>query len=386
MSKYIKLSLLLLAAFVISCGRTADQTGRYSSIRPGEEWLDTDGNPIQAHGFSVFYDESTETYYWFGEDKERTHEGSNVWTYGVRCYSSKDFYNWQDEGHIIMPDTTDVLSPIHFSQGLDRPHIIRNPRTGKYLCWIKNLSDETQFFTVLQADSFMGPYTIVNPGFKPNGYEAGDFDLYADPETGKGYVWFERPHWELICCTLNDDFTGVDTTLSHHYEGLIPPLTREAPTHFVHEGKHYIFTSGTTGYHPNPSQVCTFDDYHGEYTDLGNPHPSDTTHTSFYSQITEVIKIPGKKDLYVALADRWMPQIVGTDEAQKQLQVIADRHVGHQPHPIDNSPVEIQDRSGQVRTDWDVTYNARYVWLPIVFTDGKPTIEWRDEWRLEDYE
>lgn len=118
-----------------------------------------------------------------------------------------------------MPDTVNVLSPIHYSQGLDRPHIIHNPKTGKYVCWIKNLSDETQFFTILQSDHFMGPYTIVNPGFRPNGYEAGDFDLYVDEQTGKGYVWFERPHWEMICCELNDDFTGVTDKLSHHYTG-----------------------------------------------------------------------------------------------------------------------------------------------------------------------
>jgi hypothetical protein len=30
---------------------------------------------------------------------------------------------------------------------------------------------------------------------------------------------------------------------------------------------------------------------------------------------------------------------------------------------------------------------AGYVWLPIRFTgDGKPFIEWLDEWRIEDYE
>jgi hypothetical protein len=28
---------------------------------------------------------------------------------------------------------------------------------------------------------------------------------------------------------------------------------------------------------------------------------------------------------------------------------------------------------------------SRYVWLPIVFRDGRPTIEWRDEWRIEDF-
>ena len=28
---------------------------KYNSIRPGELWLDTDGNPIQAHGGGIIY-------------------------------------------------------------------------------------------------------------------------------------------------------------------------------------------------------------------------------------------------------------------------------------------------------------------------------------------
>ena len=26
------------------------------------------------------------------------------------------------------------------------------------------------------------------------------------------------------------------------------------------------------------------------------------------------------------------------------------------------------------------TCDARYVWLPVVFKDGMPRVEWRDEW------
>ncbi len=361
-------------------------TEKYSSIRPGQEWLDTNGNPIQAHGFSVVYDDKDECYYWFGEDKERTVEGSNVWTYGVRCYRSTDFYNWEDMGHIIMPDTTDVHSPLHFSQGLDRPHIIHNPRSNKWVCWIKNLSDETQFYTILQSDNFTGPYEIVKPAYKPNGYEGGDFDLYVDENSGKAYIWWERPHWELMTAELNDDFTGVTDKMAHNYVGQIPPNTREAPTHFMRNGKHYLFSSGTSGYFPNESLVSTFEDYLGEYKSMGNPHPSDSSHTSFFSQITEVIKVPGKKDLYVALADRWMPQIVGTDAAQGEWKRIAGVFEGHQPHAVTFEPIEIMDRSSIVRTDWDVTNNARYVWLPIRFDGDMPVIEWKDEWKLEDYE
>jgi len=361
----------------------ADKKIKYHSIMPGETWLDTNGKPIQAHGFSVFYKDGT--YYWYGENKEFTTKGSNIWTYGIRCYTSKDFYNWEDRGLIIQPDTTDHYSPLNPSQWLDRPHIIYCEKTGKYIAWIKILGDDRQLMTVLQADSFLGPYKIIQKGFRPNGFESGDFDLYVDDKTGKGYIWFERPHWEMICAELTDDYTSVTTKFSAHFTGKLPPETREAPTHFMHNEKHYLFTSGTTGYYPNESLVSMFTDYHGKYIDLGNPHPADTSHTSYCSQITGVIKIPGKKNLYIALADRWVPQSCGTDEPKKEVERIRERFKSHKPHERDFAKVILNDMTAVKRSDWDVTYNATYVWLPITWGNGVPGIYWKDEWKLEDF-
>ena len=39
-----------------------------------------------------------------------------------------------------------------------------------------------------------------------------------------------------------------------------------------------------------------------------------------------------------------------------------------------------------LRNEWETTCNATYVFLPVTFSaDGRPTIQWRDEWRLEDF-
>ena len=81
-----------------------------------------------------------------------------------------------------------------------------------------------------------------------------------------------------------------------------------------------------------------------------------------------------------------MPQLVGTDEPREEWKRIADRFKGHQPNAITDVPVQIVDRSKQTRNGWDVTYNARYVFLPITWQGEKPIIEWKDEWKLEDYE
>lgn len=378
--KRILFILCLIRGIGFCCSDIAAQTGH--SIRPGELWLDTEGKAIHAHGFQIFAAEDG-TFYWYGENKEHTHLGSNVWTWGVRAYRSRDFYNWEDLGLIIEPDTVNPLSPLHYSQTLDRPHILYNKGTGKWVCWIKSM-DTDGFFVVLQADRFEGPYSLVKQ-FKPEGFGVGDFDMYVDEQTGRGYVWFERPHWEMICAELTEDYLGTNGKFSEHFVGIRPPFTREAPAHFVYQGRHYMFTSGTTGYVHNPSQVCVFDDYHGEYRDLGCPHINDKYEDSFGSQITSVIRIPGSQ-LYVALADRWLPQYWQTDVPKRTMKNKEKAYLNHKPFDRDFNVPQVKDKTGVKRNQWDTTDSARYVFLPIVFdAEGKPTIEWRDEWRIEDY-
>lgn len=351
----------------------------YDSIRPGEVWLDTEGKPIQAHGFQVSWHDGK--YWWYGEDKTETLFGTNRFFCGVRLYSSTDFYNWKDEGRIVIPDT-DPASPLHHSQKLERPHILHCPATGRWVCWLKAQANDG-YFVILEADSFKGPYRYVR-SLKPCGFAVGDFDMYSDPETGKGYVWFERPHWENICAELSEDYTDVNGTFSEHFTGLTPPLTREAAAHFVKDGRHYIYTSGTTGYTPNPSEVAVFDDYHGEYTVLGDPHIGDPCAHSFCSQITSVIHIPGT-DLYVAMADRWQPWTWRTDIPRREYASYLERYKDHRPFPRDFEPVRPADRRFVLVGPNQDVYSATYVFLPVVWKDGVPMIEWKDEWRLEEY-
>ena len=378
--------ILLLLLILVVASLTA--RAQYNSVRPGQVWLDTAGEPISCHGHAVVYNPDTQTYYWYGENKARTVKGSNVWSYGFSCYSSKDFYNWKNEGLFIFPETTDTRHPLHYSQWLDRPHIMYNASTKRCVCWIKNMGENDGNFVILQSRNFMGPYEIVNPGYRPLGFTVGDFETWVDEDTGKAYIWFEYGHWEMICAELSDDYLSVTEKYSEHFVGLKPPYTRESPAHFIRDGKHYMLTSGTTHYYPNESNAVRFSDPHGEYEDLGNPHPSDTSFTSFHSQICDVIKIPGKKDLYVAVADRWVPQAVGNDSAQRFQQTLKKAFSSQEgPWPRNFGPVEIVDRSKTRRTSFENTKTSTYVWLPIVWEKGDiPRIYWTDEWRLEDYE
>ena len=346
------------------------------AIYPGKVWLDTNGNRIQAHGGSIMYIDGV--YYWYGENKEKTDGVNGIWHWGVKCYSSTDLYNWEDRGIIIPPEPGDPTSSLHPESCMDRPHIIYNKKTKKYVCWMKIMnkdSFQTQTETVMVANHILGPYTKVKEGLQPLGMNAGDFDL-AVAEDGKAYYYFERVHSETICADLTEDYTDVTGYYSTHFPRKHPPYVREATAHFKRKGKHYLITSGTTGYLPNPSEVAVADTWHGPYKVLGNPHVGDESQTSFHSQISCIFKVEGKKDLYIACADRWLPQ--NMDKEYPIYEEMFNSIYSEEEKEFDFS------RMGEEPVQ--NTSIADYIWLPLRFDGDMVYIDWKDEWRIEDYE
>lgn len=345
-------------------------------IYPGKAWLDTHGKRIQAHGGSVLFFEGV--YYWYGENKEKTTGSGAVWHWGVRCYASTDLCSWEDKGIIIPPTTEDEASPLHPHSMVDRPHIIYNAQTQKFVCWLKIMcKDGTQRSTVLTANHLLGPYEIVRSGLRPLGMSAGDFDLAVAPD-GKAYYYFERVHSETICADLTDDYTNVTGYYSTHFPHRGPPFVREVTAHFVRKGKHYLITSGTTGYMPNPSEVAMADTWHGPYTVLGNPHPNDRSNTSYHSQISSVFKVEGKKDLYIAVADRWLPQKVDVPYTLYKGAFYKFFITGE---PLTDSEKWVMTMDVQSNTS-----EADYVWLPLHFDGDMVMIDWKDQWSPDEYE
>ena len=346
----------------------------YSSFRPGETWLDTEGKPIQAHGGYMYYENNT--YYWIGENKEYTDGINGIWHNGVRCYSSQDLYNWKDDG-IIISAVQDEDSTLNSKSCMDRPHILYNQKTGRYVCYLKIMEkDGSQSMTILTAERLLGPYEIVKEHFHPYGMNCGDFDLAVDEE-GNGYWYFERVHSDLICADLSDNFLDVKDSYSVHFphpEGV--PYVREAPAHFTRNGIHYLITSGTSGYYPNPSETASADDYHGPFTVLGSPHVNDDSNTSFHSQISCVFKVQNKKDLYIAMADRWL-----VDAMHIPYENVRD--VFHLDHL--GKTEEALSIMKSLDLPKENTSKAAYVWLPVIFEKGRPKIFWHDEWKIEDY-
>ena len=213
----------------------------YHSFRPGKTWYDTQGKRIQAHGGSLLYADGI--YYWYGENKEgitgtATGERCPHWHHGVRLYSSVDLYNWRDEG-VIMIDREDPHSPFYPANIMDRPHILYNRRTGRYVMWAKCSRKDfgACFVAVCSASDIRGPYTLL-PEVDCAPYHAGDFDLVEHGD--KAYVIYENPHSEMICQTLTDDYTGLTDEVSSHIPEKCPPFVREAPAYFERGGRKFL--------------------------------------------------------------------------------------------------------------------------------------------------
>ncbi len=358
-------------------------------FKPGEEWRDTEGKLIQAHGGSVLYLDGK--YYWYGENKEKTLPGSGIWHYGVKLYSSEDLYNWKDEGLIIKP-SEDTENPFHTSSYMDRPHIIYNKKTKKFVMWMKMLSREylaDQYMIIATADKITDEFKIIK-SVQPLGYSSGDFDLVVDEKTDKAYIYFDKihsfkkgeiQHKNIVCAELTEDYTDLTGNYGNYYDNTPYILGVEAPAFFRRNDKMYMFLSRTTGYLPNPSEACTADNYFGPWERMGRTH-EDKENLSFRSQISSVFKHPLKKDLYIALADRWLMNL--PEDLPFNMFEIENSKFDPNAETLSDERHDLAKKLNHPDY-WDLSV-SRYVWLPVIFENDKPTVKWFDEWKWEDFE
>jgi hypothetical protein len=119
---------LLGGAFAACVRRTPPLLPPSDPIVPGAEWLDTEGRRIEAHGGGIL--RVGRAFWWYGED-HRLGGGNRT---GIAAYSSADLRHWKPEG-IVLPK--DSLPELFRDRGVaERPKVIRNPRTGKYVMWM----------------------------------------------------------------------------------------------------------------------------------------------------------------------------------------------------------------------------------------------------------
>ncbi len=136
-------------------------------FEPGQIWRDTKGVPINAHGGGIL--DHGGTYWWFGEHKTGGEAGNRAHV-GVHVYASEDLVNWRDEG-IALAVEDSPNSEIPGGCVLERPKVIHNARTGKFVMWFhlepKGSGYEGARSAVAVADAPAGPYQFLH-SLRPN--------------------------------------------------------------------------------------------------------------------------------------------------------------------------------------------------------------------------
>lgn len=206
---------------------------------------------------------------------------------------------------------------------------------------------------------------------KPKDFHAGDFDLFIDNE--RAYIIFENPHTEMVCIELTEDYLDVTDNVSSHIYKECPPYVREAPAYFTYKNNKFILTSGTTGYYPNQTIAYKINDLHGHWEDLGNPCVNDSKKNSFHAQFSSVFKHPKIKDLYIAIGDRWLTDLV--EDLPDMNEAFYEMFSNNEKEKKNLYNMNLSDEN---------TSEANYVWLPIKFDEkGNPYICYLREWTIE---
>lgn len=344
----------------------------------GKPWKDTDGIHINAHGGGIVFMDGV--YYWYGEHKTAG-RGGNTAQEGVRCYSSKDLYNWKNEG-IVLKVEKNPDSEITKGCIIERPKVIFNKKTRKYVMWfhleLKNQGYDAARAAVAISDTPKGPFKYIK-SIRPNktmwpmefddklksasigenqlkswtpewleaikngmlvrrdfekGQMSRDMTVYVDDDDKAYLIYSSEDNLTLHIAELSDDylsFTGKWTRME-------PAGHNEAPAIFKKDGIYYMITSGCTGWDPNAARSFRSKSIWGPWEVLGNPCIGKGASLTFHSQSTFILPVQGKKDQFIFMADRWKPD-----------------------NPIDGT----------------------YVWLPIKFNKEKPVLKWYDKWTLD---
>jgi hypothetical protein len=372
----MKIKWMIMHTFVLAL-ISISFAEKYKDFKSGEIWKDNNGVHINAHGGGILIYGGI--YYWFGEHKIEGRQGNKAMI-GVHVYSSKDLYNWQDEG-IALEMLDDENSMLQRGSVVERPKVIHNKKTGKFVMWfhheLKNQGYNAALTGVAVADSVTGPYEYIDSfrihagiwplnfneeqrknvkplreGKSPNwkqdvidgGYLVRDFEkgqmsrdmtLFVDDDGQAYHITASEENNTLLISKLAEDYLS----LTGEYVRVFPGGRNEAPAIFKKDSKYYLFTSGLTGWKPNPGRSAVSDDIMSGWKALGNPcrGTEEEVNTTFWSQSTFVIPVQGLQDAFIFMADRWRP---------------------------------------------DNAIDGRYVWLPVQWEDGKPIIKWLDKWDL----
>jgi len=326
-TKIIPWGMLISSLFIILTGCAIFRSGSSdtgSVIRPGDPWMDNEGNQIQAHGGGII--KLGRRYYWFGEDRARDNEPGYRY---VGCYVSDDLTHWKYLNKIRF-SAPEGFNPKHWV--LERPKVYYNATSGKYVMYFHldkgNYSAAEVGIAV--SDQIDRGYHIVKH-FRPLGMESRDIGQFIDDD-GTAYLIFEsRPTHGFVIAKLSPDYMNVAEKVCLIRE----PIEGGALVHY--QGLYYIIGSHLTGWKANPNLYATATSLAGPWSKFKDIAPEAVN--TYGSQSTMMLKVKGTKDTTVIfMGDIWKPA-----------------------------------------TQWD----SRYLWMPLAIGEGKLSLPAPRPWKID---
>ncbi len=329
------MKLSLLAAGMLCASATAMAAG-IESFPIGTTWPDTEGVHINCHGGCVVPYEGA--FYWFGESRTGGHSD------GISVYRSSDLYNWENLGFAATHGgerDDENLQDISEGRLLERPKVIYNASTGKWVMWAhwENGSDYGQArVAILQADKITGPYEFIST-MRPNGHDSRDMTLFLDTD-GKAYHFCSTDmNTNINVVSLSDDFLTPSPD-----ETTIMKGARLEATTVCKVGDMYFATfSECNGWDPAPGHSATaISDPLGTWTEGLNFCTDSDASRSYRSQGAYVFSVGSlgyDPKCFIFYGDRWNSSNVG---------------------------------------------GSTYVWLPLSVRSGYPTVRNYATWDLDE--
>jgi hypothetical protein len=229
---------------------------------------------------------------------------------------------------------------------LERPHVIYNDTTHKYVLWGHHvIASGHSTAVVAYNDSPTGAFTVATSSYNPDGLYLNDMNLFKDID-GQAYLLYSiGTNTQFVISRLTSDYLQTSGTY------ITPAVLagREAPAMILRNGVYFLLTSALTGWAPNENKYSTSTSVMGTWSSLVDPFqssPLEDRLTAYHSQTTDIERIPGRNDAYIYIGDRF-------------------------------------DYSNTLAGS---LYNSRHIWLPITFpTNNTMSITWQPSWNLNDF-
>jgi hypothetical protein len=314
---------------------------KQEAIYPAQPWPDNKSVHINAHSGGILFFNGV--YYWHGEYKIPSKAEKDTADGGISCYTSTDLMNWNNSGVVMSVDYKNTKSDIGHGCILERPKIIFNEQTKKFVAFFKLYLQgdgyATAYVGVAVANSPLGPFTYSHKFLacgSVNG--SGDFAMYKNDDGFLYHIAVRKPDKRLCYAKMSADYMLPAEPYTPYPE---IELHTEAPAIVKHNGVYHLLGSGSMGWGPTAPRYYTSKSVKGPWQVQTNPlegiNPVNNIgiEKTFGGQSTFIFPVQGLKDAYVAIFDVWRPDAAST---------------------------------------------GAYIWLPVNFNNNKLHLQWQNEW------